>query len=248
MPTTRAVFRSALRLLLTGSCVAIFGWSPPCRGADPWGGSVEVVSDYVERGVTKSDNHPALQLDWHYMDKSGVAAGAAVSSAQIDPHESTTAELSAFASFYWTINADWRGKAQGTYYAYPWDIHGSRYNYELVALDTVYGDWLDLRVAYSPNWPRIVPHAGIVNGPSISTEFNLQVPLYAHLSATAGTGYAHQGGAGAADYVYWSVGATYELAPISFILSYADTSESAVDLFATSAVRRRWLGSVMWRF
>jgi len=83
--------------------------------------------------------------------------------------------------------------------------------FDLKGLDAAYGDWLDLRFAYSPNWPRIVPHAGVVNGPSISTELNLAVPLNAHLSATAGTGYAHQGGAGAADYAYWGVSAAYEL-------------------------------------
>lgn len=247
MLVSSAAFRSALRLLFTGSSAAILGWSP-CWGADPWGGSVGIVSDYVERGVTKSDNHPAIQLDWHYVDKSGVAAGIAASSAQIDPHERTNAELSAFASFTWRIDTDWRAKAQATYYAYPWDIHGSRYNYEEVALDAAYGDWLDLRFAYSPNWPRIVPQVGIVRSPSISTELNVQVPLYPHLFATAGTGYAHQGGTGAADYVYWSVGAAYELAPFSFVLSYANTSEAATQLFPVSAVRHRWLGSVIWRF
>jgi hypothetical protein len=59
--------------------VLLLGVSPECRAVDGWGGSLDLTSDYFVRGVSRSDDHAALQLDVHYVDSSGLVAGAFVS-------------------------------------------------------------------------------------------------------------------------------------------------------------------------
>jgi hypothetical protein len=68
------------------------------------------------------------------------------------------------------------------------------------------------------------------------------------LSATGGVGYAYYGGPDSAGYAYWSVGAAYDLAPVSLVLSYVNTAASAKALFYNAAAENRWTGTVIWRF
>ena len=82
-PPARA-WTLALSPVLTMLLVSV---SPECRAADGWGGSVDLTSDYFVRGISRSDDHAALQLDVHYVDSSGLVAGAFVSSAQIEPED-----------------------------------------------------------------------------------------------------------------------------------------------------------------
>ncbi len=235
-------------VLTIGASYIFIVSSRVCHGADAWGGSAGLTSDYVTRGVSKSDNKPALQFDWHYVDTTNFVAGIAASTAQIDPKESRNAELSPFVGFAWDIGNEWRGGAFLTYYAYPWDVHGSRYNYEEIGIEAAFRDWLKWNVAYSPDWPRILPGTGIIGGSSSSVEIELQRPIYRKLQATGGAGYAHQGGSNASNYMYWSVGIACDMSPAVLTLAYADTSAAAKELFFNAAVQRRWLGTVIWRF
>ena len=65
---------------------------------------------------------------------------------------------------------------------------------------------------------------------------------------TAGLGYAYYGGPDPAGYAYWSVGAAYDLSPVSLSLSYVNTSAAAKALFYNEAAANRWLGTIIWRF
>ena len=55
-------------------------------------------------------------------------------------------------------------------------------------------------------------------------------------------------GANGAGYGYWSVGAAYDLAPVSLALSYVNTTAEAKALFYDAAADNRWLGTIIWRF
>src|SRR5450631_4617804 len=61
--------------------------TPRCMGADVWGGSLGMTSDYIVRGISRSNNQAALQLDLHYVNTSGFVAGLFASNAQLDPGE-----------------------------------------------------------------------------------------------------------------------------------------------------------------
>src|SRR5271165_4487204 len=47
------------------------------EGADLWGGSLGLTSDYIVRGITRSNDQAALQLDLHYLNSSGLVIIAA---------------------------------------------------------------------------------------------------------------------------------------------------------------------------
>lgn len=229
------------------SLMLVVGTSP-CAAADEWGGSLGVTSDYVVRGISRSDDRAALQLDLHYLDASGFLAGVFASNTRIDPDQPTDVELDGFVGFAWTAGSDWRGKILASYYAYPWNEYGTTYNYAEVDLDLAFRDWLDASVSFSPDEPRYVPKRGIMGVTSESAEVNLQRAVLGKLSATAGVGYAYFAGPDPAGYAYWSVGAALDLAPVTLVLSYVDTTAGAKALFYNAAADHLWLGTVIWRF
>ena len=219
-----------------------------CAAADSWGGSLGVTSDYIVRGISRSNDQPALQLDLHYVNTSGFIAGAFASNTRIDPDAPADVELDAFVGFAWTAGNDWRGKILASHYAYPWNHHGSGYDYDEVDVETAFHDWLSAALIYSPNAPRYVPYAGLIRVTSKAAEVTLQRPLLARLSAAAGLGYSRYEGPDAAGYGYWSAGISYDLAPVSLTLSYVNTTSGAKALFYNDAETRRWSGTVIWRF
>jgi uncharacterized protein (TIGR02001 family) len=228
--------------------MVLLGASPPCEGADPWGGSVDLTSDYLVRGISRSDDHPALQLDLHYVSSSGFVAGAFASSAQIDPDARRDAELSAFLGYVWSGGNDWQGKILAANYSYPWNQAGSLYNYDEIDLQVTYRQWIQLALAVYPDVRRYSYEGGVAHVLAESAELNLQRPLIGRLSATAGVGYYELGGADRVGYAYWSVGGSYDWAPISLGLAYVGTSGAANPLFYNAAVGGRWSGTVIWRF
>jgi uncharacterized protein (TIGR02001 family) len=219
-----------------------------CAAADTWGGSLDLSSDYFVRGISRTDDRAALQLDLHYLNSSGFIAGLFASNTQIDPYAPRDAELEAYLGYGWNAGSDWHGRILASHYAYPWNQAGSGYDYDEVDVDVAFQNWLDIALTYSPNSPRYLEDEGLIGVTAKSAELNLQRPIWAKLSATAGVGYAQFSGPGATGYTYWSVGAAYDIAPVSLVLSYVDTSAGAKALFYNAAASGRWTGTVIWRF
>jgi uncharacterized protein (TIGR02001 family) len=222
--------------------------APLCVASDLWGGSLGLTSDYLVRGISRSSDGAALQLDLHYLNSSGFVAGLFASNTQIDYDAPRDVELDAYVGFAWTANNDWHGKILASYYAYPWNQFGSSYNYAEFDADLSYQDWLQVSAIYSPDAPRYVRQRGLIGVTSDSAEVNLQRPVLGKLSVTAGIGYSHYDGPDPAGYAYWSVGAAYAFAPVSLVLSYVNTTAGAKALFYNAAADGRWIGTVIWRF
>jgi uncharacterized protein (TIGR02001 family) len=228
--------------------IALLAAAVRCMGADLWGGSLDLTSDYFVRGISRSDDHAALQLDLHYLNSSGFVAGFFASNTQIDPGEPRDGELSAFLGYAWSAGDDWQGKVRGSHYSYPWNQVGSKYNYDEVDVEVGYRGWLQVVLAYSPDSPRYIAYRGLVAVAAESAEVNLRRSLVGNLSASAGVGYYYIEGADATGYAYWGVGAAYDLAPVSLSLSYVGASTAANSLFYNAAVGGRCFGTVIWRF
>jgi uncharacterized protein (TIGR02001 family) len=239
-----------VRLLACGIVLTagIVCGSSRCEGADQWGGSLGITSDYIVRGISRSDDHAALQFDLHYLNDSGFVAGLFASSAQIDPDAPRDVELDAFVGFSWAAGEEWRGRILASHYAYPWNQAGTGYDYDELDIDAAFQDWLHVNLVYSPDAPLFVRSRGLIGVASTAAEVNLQRPLLRKLSATAGLGYANYDGPDHAGYAYGSVGAAYDLAPFFLTLSYVDTSAGAKALFYNAAAGGRWTGTVIWRF
>lgn len=236
-------------------CLVALGLSlaaslPPCLAADTWGGSLVLTSDYFVRGITRTNDLEALQFDLHYVQSSGFVAGAFASNTQIDPYERRDAELNGYVGFAWSGSGDWHGRILGGYYVYPWSPEGSRYNYGEIDLDIGYQGWIDVAVSYSPDAPRYA-RRGLVGVSGESVELDLQHPIVGKLSASAGIGFYNMSGAAGepgANYLYWSAGVAYDLAPVALVVSYVDTTAGAKTLFYDNAATGRWTGTILWRF
>jgi len=222
--------------------------SSHCLAVGTWGGSVALASDYFVRGITRTNDQAALQLDMHYADSSGILAGVFASNTQIDAVDSRDVELNAYLGVVWTGRADWHGRVLGGFYAYPWNEAGSSYNYVELDLDLGYQEWLDLGVSYSPDAPRYIYDRGMAGVSAESLELNLQHRMIGKLSANSGVGYYYSGGPGGTGYVYWSAGASYDLAPVTLAVSYIDTGAGAKKLFYGDAATGRFNATVIWRF
>jgi uncharacterized protein (TIGR02001 family) len=238
----RGLLLSALlpsAMLLCGRC----GWA-----ADTWGGSVTAGSDYLVRGVSRTDDHAALQFDFHYANTSGFIAGLFASNSQLDPDASEDVELSPFVGFTWSLGDDWRTRVLGSHYTYPWNKAGSRYDYDEVDLETEYRGWLNVGLTYSPNSPYLTRHYQLHSAESESIQVALQHRLVGNLMGSTGIGYAHLGGPQAVGYGYWSAGFDYDLRPFTFAVTYVGTTSQPLALFYGTSGGGRWTGTVIWRF
>jgi len=226
--------------------------SAPCSAAeDDWGGSVALTSDYLVRGISRTSNQAALQLDVHYSNPNGFVAGAFASNTRIDPYNPTDAEISAFVGFVRNLAADWRAKILLSHYAYPWNQEGSNYNYDELDFDAAYRGWLHISLNYSPNSPRYVaaaPYRSLVAVTEKAAEVSVQRPIIGKLSATAGVGYSMLSGPESGGYAYWSIGGAYDWRSLTLAASYVNTSSEAKALFYNAAAAGRFVGTMIWRF
>jgi uncharacterized protein (TIGR02001 family) len=218
--------------------------------SDQWAGSAALTSDYFVRGISRTSNHPALQLDFHYSNPNGFLAGVFASNTQIDPGEPRDAELSAFLGYAWSLNDAWRARILASHYAYPWNRAGSHYNYDELDLDVSYEGWLHFGVGYSPDSPRFLgqPYRRLIGVTEKSAEISAQRQIVGRFSLTAGVGYSFLDGPESGGYGYWSGGAAYDFRAVTVALSYVNTSAEAKALFYNAAASGQWTGSVIWRF
>ncbi|HZE42642.1 MAG TPA: TorF family putative porin [Steroidobacteraceae bacterium] len=224
--------------------------STQSMAANEWGGSVALSSDYYVRGISRTSDQSALQLDGHYASQSGFLAGAFASNTQIDPGEPRDVELSGFIGYAHNLSDEWRGKIMASHYAYPWNRAGSHYNYDELDFDLAYQGWLHFGVGYSPNSPRFLPQAyrRLIGVTEKSAELSLQRQVFGKLSVTAGAGYSFLGGPESAGYAYWSGGAAYDFQSLTLILSYVNTTAAAKALFYNAAATGEWTVTAIWRF
>lgn len=237
--------RTAVVLLVGLGCA-----STQTRAADDWGGSVAVTSDYFVRGISRTSDNAALQLDFHYSNSNGFLAGAFASNTQIDRREPKDYELSGFLGFTWSFDEAWRARILASHYAYPWNRAGSHYNYDELDFDVAYQSWLHFDLGYSPNSPRFLgfPYPGLIGVSEKSAEMSAQRQVLGKLSLTAGVGYSFLDGPESGSYVYWSGGAAYDFRSFTLAVAYVDTSAGAKALFYNAAATGQWTGTLIWRF
>jgi uncharacterized protein (TIGR02001 family) len=232
------------------AALGLVAWFLPqvSHAAESWGGSFAATSDYLVRGISRSNHGAALQADLHVASDGGLIGGVFASSVQFDPADHRNAEFSAFVGFAWQGSGAWRAKSLASYYSYAWNSSGSQYNYAEIAVEASYDDWLSVDVVYSPDAPRYVSARGLTGVSAPSADVTLRTPWFHRVAATAGVGYSYLSGPGGGGYAYWSAGGALDLAPWSVSLSYVNTDAQAAGLFFGAAAHNRWSATVIWRF
>ena len=244
--------RQRARLIVGALSAACVCWATcfarDAKAAELIGGSLAITSNYVVRGISRSSQDPAIQGDFHVVSDTGLQAGLFASSVQFDPTERRDVELSGFAGYARRVGNLWQTRILASYYSYPWNASGSRYNYGELAVEASYADWLDINLNYSPDSPRYLFDRGLTGVSQKSAEATAHSAWWRHLAASAGAGYSELGGSGGGGYLYWSLGAAWDLAPWTVSLIFVDTHGQAGSLYDGAAVRGRFAGTLIWRF
>ena len=236
-------------LLVACALFLLAGFAPAARAADfNWGGSLGATTDYLVRGISRSDHEPSLQAEVHVASSRGWMAGLFTSTTRIVPGARRDAEVGVFLGRAWNWNADWSSKVLVSHYAYPWNQLGSGYDYNELSLDTSFRDWLTFGLVYSPDAPRFVAYEGLIADTALSAEINLQTPAWHRLTFNAGVGYSRYYGDDGQKFPYWSVGCALDLSPVTVSAGFVDAGSAAEELFYQTAARNRWLAAVIWRF
>lgn len=194
------------------------GLLPP--GWGNLGATIGVVSDYRFRGVSYTDEHPALQgnLDWTH--DSGVYLGAWASNVDFKDADAEVDLYGGYAFDYGAYNIDLG--AIGYYYPGAADSYDYDYYEGKIAVSRSVGQVNTTgSLNYSPDYFRS-------SGDAVYAAFGADAPIMDTGFKVAGhAGYQwidDETKFGAPDYADWSVGVSYDLYGFDLGLKYTDTN------------------------
>ncbi|NWH09359.1 MAG: hypothetical protein HXY22_12075 [Alphaproteobacteria bacterium] len=184
-------------------------------------GSVTLTSDYVFRGISHTQNDPALQGSFDVAHNSGLYAGVWASNVDFNDPTDTNMEVDLYVGFTNAIEA-FSYDIGVIYYAYP-DSGGTAFDYDYFEGKLILGyDFGPVQatggVYYSPDFFFETGDAFYVTG-------GLALPVTDWLTLDANIGYQSiddNVNFGADDYMDWNIGATAAYEGFEFGVRYTD--------------------------
>ncbi len=239
--------RSARRLTALAAVCALAPLGLTVAHADDWSvtGNVGLTTDYVFRGISQTDESPAIQGGIDVSHASGFYAGTWGSNVNFNDGDQASVELDYYTGFKGEITKELSWDVGALYYSYPGASSSLDYNYwegkfalgytpSGVAMAPTFG----LSVFYSPEFFGHVGPATYVNG-SVSVQLAQAVSL----NASIGNQQFSDSGA-PVDYMDWKVGLHTEYAGVGFELGYTDTDMSKAECFNSTLCDGRVLFTV----
>lgn len=219
---------SALLAALFTACTATFAVSPSAfaeNEASPLGtitGSVALTSDYLFRGISQTQNDPAVQGSLTWNSGAGFYAGFWGTNVEFTPGDNADLELDLYAGYAGSVGV-FSYDIGVIYYAYPGTRAGTDYGYVEGALKVGYAlgpaSWT-AGAYYTPD-----NFAGTGDGVYLTT--GLAVPFAERFKIDANIGRAEVNPAFGADYFDWNVGLTVTTPLVDLAVRYHDTDVSA---------------------
>lgn len=197
------------------------------------GGSLAATSDYVFRGVSQTDEGPALQASLDIGHANGLYAGIWASNVDFDSPDGIDLELNFYVG--WTLEFDNESELdlQFVRYQYPGANPGFGINYNELIVAYSFLEHYTVTAAYSDDFLRsgessFYYHAG--------AEFPLGV---GELNLSVGAGLNDISRAAGSDYWDYQLGINRDFGIFHADLSYFDTSGFDADV-------QDWLGPAKW--
>jgi len=185
-------------------------------------GNVGFFSEYVFRGISQSDESPALQGGFDVEHESGLHAGIWGSSVDFNDGDEAHLETDIYGGYAANIN-QFHYDIGGIYYAYPGA--DSNLNYDFFEIYGAVGyDFKKFSLSGSVNFS---PDYFAESGNAVYTAATIEAPIYEALSASAQIGYQSiedNAAFGVPDYTDWSLGLNYNYNDFDFSLKYTDTN------------------------
>lgn len=220
-------------------------WCAPLRAAD-WGGVLALTSDYVFRGVSRTDRGAAAQGGLHLRSPERWFASVWASSLGGAPELLGDVELNLHAGRGFDLADDWALSAAWARYLYP-DSGSGRYDWDELSASLVHADRLVLTASLSPNAPQ--QYAGQFERRRASAlEASWRQPLAGPWSLVAGAGRFAASGPSAETYRAWNVGLAAQLGALEVGLARFDVDAAGRRRFGTAAADGRWVLSLAWRY
>ncbi|MBL26713.1 MAG: hypothetical protein CMM50_04070 [Rhodospirillaceae bacterium] len=184
--------------------------------------NVGVYTDYIYRGISQTDEGPAIQGGFDWAHDSGLYAGVWGSNVDFNDGDEANIEIDYYAGFANSFEG-FHYDVSGIYYSYPGAADALDYDFFEVAGALGYDFGVaDVTgsVAWSPDF-----FGGI--GDAVYYKGEVAVPLPYGFGIDGHVGHQDFDNAAAVDYTDWSVGLTYAVWGFDLDLRYYDTDLSS---------------------
>jgi uncharacterized protein (TIGR02001 family) len=231
-------------------CLACLAPLAEAPAAEPqWGGAVTLSSNYLLRGVSRSNNDPALSAELHGQLASGLFGSLWASTSRVRAADDTSVEFGATLGFVARINDNWATSWSYSHYESPGFAFADFYRYDELKVDLRFQERLQLSVSHSPNTSRYAPGYGPVwHRSATAFEAGYQQRLGHGLRGYAGAGYYDLSALFGQGYWYGSLGFGWSAGHWSVDLSYVIPDSAARRLSYPPAADRRALASLAFSF
>ena len=201
-------------LLLTSLALA-----PSHLFAAQFTGYVSLTSDYVYRGVTRSDSHGAAQLGADVSFDSGFYAGAWASTVDIGNGVTNQrdTEINYYAGYSYQMSDRWTIGGVIVAYRFPGAFGGLDYDHEEYTISVNFDDRWWFEYSQAPDYYR-------TGTQTHNYEVFADWPLSGQFSLSAGVGHFDVSDFVVDGYTYWQLGISRPLGRLDFDLRYHDTS------------------------
>lgn len=223
--------------------VSVLVWGALLAGArgasglsqDDFSAHVTFTSDYVFRGVSQTNEDPAVQGGISFENRRGFFAGLWGSNVDFrldaTPGQRPDLELNLHLGYGRDLGQDWTAYAALVHYEYPGDGPAFDYDYDELHLGVQYRELAALVVALSKD-------AFGQGQPLAAYELTGRYPLVWELDLGAGVGHYDLQGPYGVRYWYWNLGLSRRLGSFVLDLGYFATDGAAERRFGTLAGQR----------
>ena len=180
-----------------------------------------VTSEYMFRGISQTDDKPAIQVGAGYSFSNGIYVGGWASN--VDFGESTDAEIDAFIGWNGDLNDSVNLDVQLVRYNYVGEPDGVDYAYNELIGKVSFAENYSATLGYTNDFLNTDTdsfYAGVGGSWAVGNDFNV----------TAGLGYTTVQGP-EDGYMDYSVGLNRDFGPANVALGYIGTDSSGEDLF-----------------
>jgi uncharacterized protein (TIGR02001 family) len=238
-----------------------------------FGGELSVTSDYIYRGLSESDGHPAAQIDLHLSTASGTFAGIWSSTRAQSLAPRAAADIEAYLGQRLMLSSSWSLSLAARSHNYVGGTQTASNDYQEIAASLSYLDLWTFSISAIPNAVRYNAHGVRVGRyPAYVAETSAQWLIGHGLFLTGGAGYYYVS-AGAwtrpswdttpvdtqaqqltysmpgTGYAYGNVGLAYQLNNWRLDVGYYLSQQHAAErLFPYPAVNRQVAATLSWQF
>ena len=208
-------------------------------------GYLTLVSDYVFRGASQSNEDPTVQAGVDYLHPSGVFAGLFAARTEF-PENSFgsnpgSIEVDAYLGYSHPAGRDWSWDVAALRYDFP-DSTGFDYSYDELAANLHFRDVLRLGATV------LADDAGASNASGWTAEVELRQSLGDRFQLSGLLGHYEFERSDWSDYLYWDIGVSATAGRFTFDVRYFDTDGDEAGFAGPELTRGRLVGSISLGF